>query len=296
MEFEGDELLSEDFLRKLERLRLLTKRTIKGPQKGEHRSWRSGTSLEFLDYRKYQPGDDIRYVDWNVYGRLDKLFLKLFRAEEDLSVYFLIDCSRSMASGNPPKMLFCLKTAAALGYLALAEMDQVGLVSFSDRLQESTTLVKGKKAYFSLLRFLNELKIEGKTGVSASLGEFAVSCPRSGLAVVLSDLLDEKGLEKGLEALRQRKFRIVLIQILNHEELHPSWQGFLSLKDMESQEKKKITLSTELLELYPKRMEAFLKGIRELGLAYGAEYLLLDTRIPFEDFIFGGILEGRLFR
>ncbi|MEW6187894.1 MAG: DUF58 domain-containing protein [Thermodesulfobacteriota bacterium] len=292
----AEDFLDEEFLRKLERVRLLAARAIKGPRKGEHRSWRSGTSLEFLDYRKYQPGDDVRYVDWNVYGRLDKLFLKLFRSEEDLSVHFLLDRSGSMSFGSPSKIFYSQKMAAALGYIALSNLDNVDFVSFSDSLKESSNRHKGKRAYPALLGFLKQLKPEGETGVSPSLESFAVTCSRPGLAVILSDFLDSNGLEKGLEALRQRKFKTIFIQVLDHEELSPSLDGFLLLKEMETSERKRITLTAELRYLYQKKMEEFLAGIRELCLIRGVEYYLLDTRIPFEDFLFGELLAGKLFR
>lgn len=295
MTLTDEELLSEDFLRKLERLQLLSGRVTPGPHQGAHRSWRSGTSLEFLDYRRYQAGDDIRYVDWNIYGRSDKLFLKLFRSEEDLPVYFLIDGSRSMAFGKPPKFLVALKTAAALGYLALSNQERVGLVTFADSLKRSSNLKKGKKAYTEWVRSLRATEPEGKTGINASLQEFAGTCPRPGLAVVLSDLLDQGGWETGLEALQHRKYRILLLQLLDRQELLPSWEGYLFLKEMETGERKKITLTGELRSLYREKVEGFLAGIRERCLAKGIEYHLLRTDLPFEDLFFGEVLGGKFF-
>jgi uncharacterized protein (DUF58 family) len=146
-----ESFLDEEFLRKLEKLKILAQRGRKGPTKGEHISWRSGASLEFLDYRKYQVGDDFRYIDWNVYGRLDKLFLKLFRAEEDLNVHILIDTSRSMGTGNPLKDIYAKKIAAALSYIGLANLDRVGITSFSDSLGETQLPEKGRSVYFNLL-------------------------------------------------------------------------------------------------------------------------------------------------
>jgi uncharacterized protein (DUF58 family) len=292
---ETEDFLAEDFLIKLERLRLLSGKVIKGPRKGEHRSWRSGTSLEFLDYRKYQVGDDFRYVDWNVFGRLDKLFLKLFRSEEDLMVHILMDSSQSMNYGRPPKDLVSKKLAAALGYLTLSSLDRVGFISFADKPGVSLGPQKGKRAYSSIRRFLQDLKPNGKTGLNTSLTDFASTCTRPGMAIILSDLLDAKGLEKGLDALLQRKFKITLIQILDHEELYPSLDGYLVLKEMETGETKRITLNRDLRSLYQKRMEQFLLGIREICLTKRIEYHLLDTRIPFEDFLFDRLAEGTLF-
>ena len=293
---ETEDFLDEDFLRKLERLKLLAGRVMKGPQKGEHGSWRSGTSLEFQDYRKYQVGDDFRYVDWNVYGRLDKLFLKLFRSEEELSVHILIDISKSMAYGQPPKLLLAKKIAAALSYIAIANLDHVGLISFADSIGLSLGAQRGKKAYHSILRYLTDLKPEGETGLNASLADFATTCIRPGLAIIISDLLDTRGFEKGLEALRQRKFKTTLIQVLDHEELFPSLDGYLILKEMETGETKRITLTDDLRSLYRKKMELFLREIREFCLGKGIGYYLLDTSIPFEDFLFDYLVKGKLWQ
>jgi len=293
---ETEDFLDEDFLRKLERLKLLAGRVIKGPHKGEHGSWRSGTSLEFLDYRKYQVGDDFRYVDWNVYGRLDKLFLKLFHSEEDLRVHILMDVSRSMAFGQPPKALVAKRLAAALSYIAIANLDRVEFVSFADSIGESLGAQRGIKAYPSILRYLTDLKPKGETGLNTSLEDFASLCTRPGLAVIISDLLDTKGFKKGLEALMQRKFKTTLIQVLDHEELLPSLDGYLILKEMETGETKRITLSNDLRSLYRKKMEQFLDEIREFCLTKGIGYYLLDTRIPFEDFLFDYLSDGTLFK
>src|SRR4030042_756925 len=293
---ETEDFLDEDFLRKLERLKLLAGRVIKGPHKGEHGSWRSGTSLEFLDYRKYQVGDDFRYVDWNVYGRLDKLFLKLFHSEEDLRVHILMDVSRSMAFGQPPKALVAKRLAAALSYIAIANLDRVEFVSFADSIGEPLGAQRGIKAYPSILRYLTDLKPKGDTGLNTSLEDFASLCTRPGLAVIISDLLDTKGFKKGLEALMQRKFKTTLIQVLDHEELLPSLDGYLILKEMETGETKGITLTNDLRSLYRKKMEQFLDEIREFCLTKGIGYYLLDTSIPFEDFLFDYLADGTLFQ
>ncbi len=290
-----EDFLSEDFLRKLEKLRLLAGKVAKGPKKGEHRSWRSGTSLEFLDYRKYQMGDDFRYVDWNVYGRLDKLFLKLFRSEEDLRVHVLLDASLSMAYGQPPKALVAKKLAAALGYIAIANLDRVEYATFSDSLGPSLGPQRGKGAYQSILRFLKDFTPNGETRLNTSLTDFASNCARPGLAVLISDLLDNQGFEKGLNTLLQRKFNVTLIQVLDHEELIPSIDGHLILKEMETGETKRITLNNDLRSLYRTRMEQFLHETRELCLRKGIGYHLLDTAVPFEDFLVDQLLAGTLF-
>ena len=292
---EIESFLDEDFLRKLERIKLLAQRGMKGPTKGEHNSWRSGASLEFLDYRKYQVGDDFRYVDWNVFGRLDKLFLKLFRAEEDLSIHILLDMSLSMGSGKPSKEIYAKKVAAAMAYIGLANMDRVGVTSFSDLLGESHSPLRGRQIYHSILNYLLALKPKGGTDFNTCLFDYASVCKRPGIAIILSDLLDPKGYEKGLEALQHRKFDITLIQVLDHEELFPSLSGYLVLDEVETHETKKITLDGSLITLYREKMRDFLDGIKEFCIERGTDYYLTDTRTPFEDFLLDYLTKGRLF-
>ena len=287
--------LDEDFLRKLERLKIVAQKGIKGPAKGEHKSWRSGTSLEFLDYRKYQVGDDFRYVDWNVYGRLDRLFLKLFRAEEDLSIHIILDMSRSMGSGNPPKEIYAKKVAAGLGYIGLANLDRVGVTSFTDSLGDSQSPQRGRQVYQSILKYLLALKPEGRTDFSSCLSEYASACKQPGIAIILSDLLDTKGIEKGLEALRYRKFDITLIQVLDREELFPSSSGYLLLNEVETHETKKITLDGALLAIYREKMRDFLDRIKDYCMGNGTDYYLSDTSIPFEDFLLDYLTKGVFF-
>ncbi len=291
---ETEDFLDDDFLRKLERLRLISTRVRKGPERGEHRSFRSGTSLEFLDYRKYQPGDDLRYVDWNVYGRLDKLFLKLFRSEEEMAVHLLIDTSRSMQFGRPPKITLAQKTAAVLGYIALSNMESLTLFPFSEGLGPPLDRQKGKKAYPEVLRFLRSLTLGGKTSVNASLNQFAAAV-RPGLTIILSDFLDPQGPIPGLEALQQRKHKTVLIQLLDPKELHPDLEGYWALKDMETGQVRKMTVTQELRSQYRKGLERFLQGLQEFGHAHGIGYHLWETSIPFEDFVFDRLFASTLF-
>jgi uncharacterized protein (DUF58 family) len=292
---EAESFLDEDFLRKLERVKILAQKGIKGPTKGEHNSWRSGASLEFLDYRKYQVGDDFRYVDWNVYGRLDKLFLKLFRAEEELSIHILLDMSLSMASGNPPKEIYAKKITAALAYIGLANLDRVGVTSFTDSLGESQSPRKGRQVYKSILHYLLSIQPKGKTDLNSCLTEYASTCKRPGIAIILSDLLDQKGFEKGLEALQYRKFDITLLQVLDHEELFPSLRGYIVLNEVETHETKKITLDAALLTLYREKMRGFLENIKGFCIESGVDYYLSDTSIPFEDFLLEYLTKGMVF-
>ena len=288
-------LLDEDFLRKLEKLKLLIQKGLKGPFKGEHISWRSGASLEFLDYRKYQPGDDFRYVDWNVFGRLDKLFIKLFRSEEDLTIHILVDMSRSMETGIPSKELYAKKITAALSYIGLANLDKVGVTSFSDSLDKPCSPERGKQVYFSILKYLNSIKPDGITKLDSCLADYASTCRRPGAVVVISDLLDPNGFENGLEALCHAGFNVTLIQILDHEELFPSLNGYIQLKEIETGEMQKITLDDALVETYKEKIALFIKDTKELCRKNRIDYYLTDTSIPFEEFLLSYLTKSVMF-
>jgi uncharacterized protein (DUF58 family) len=291
-----DSLLDESFLQQLERLRLLAQRGITGQTRGEHVAWRSGTSLEFLDFRKYQLGDDFRYIDWNIYGRLDKLFIKLFHAEEDRTIHILLDSSASMGFGKPSKDLVAKKLAAALSYIGLSNLDRVGVISFARELGEALLPARGKQVYLSVLKYLQYLAPESETDFNSCLTEYAVSCKRPGIAIVLSDLMDPKGVEKGLAALTYAKFDVALIQVLDKEELSPSSSGHLIIKDVETGESKTITLDEELATLYKQRLQDFNENIREFCLKRGIGYYLYNTSIPFEQFLLDYLTRGTLLK
>lgn len=293
---EREELFSEEFLRKLERIKLLSRKGIKGPTRGEHASWHSGTSLDFLDYRKYQVGDDFRYVDWNVYGRSDKLFLKLFKSEEDLSIHLLLDASRSMGLGSPSKLFYAKRLAAALGYIGLSNLDRVGLAAFRQTLAEYYAPQRGQKSYPALIRFLKDMPAEGETAVNGSLTEYADTCRHPGVVVVMSDLFDPRGFKPGLEALLVRKFDIILFHILDHEELSPSTRGYFILEEVETHENRRMNLDGRIIKLYKDRLEAFLKDVRDFCYNRGVNYYLCDTRVPVEEFLIRYLSQGAGFR
>ena len=289
-----DPFLEDDFLEKLDHLLLLAKKKAKGAILGEHHSIHVGGSQDFLDYRTYQPGDDLRYVDWNVYGRLGRLFIKLFKAEKEQSVYILLDMSSSMDTGTPLKTLYAKKIAAALSYICLANMDRVMVSSFNDRMYFSKTPERGRQVYFLILEFLRNVQADGQTNLDAALVEFASSARKNGIVVILSDLLDERGFEKGIKALHYQNLDINLIQILDSKELSPSIQGFLQLEDLEFGTKKDMTVDQTLRDLYRDKLDAYLRDIQEFCHVIGAEYYLAETGTPFDTFLIDYLIEGSL--
>ncbi|HIE51599.1 MAG TPA: DUF58 domain-containing protein [Armatimonadetes bacterium] len=271
-----------EFLRKLERLSLLSRRVFTGQVKGEKKSPRRGTSVEFADYRNYVPGDDLRYLDWNIYGRLDRLLLKLFVEEEDLRVYLLLDRSRSMDFGAPTKFDYARRVAAALAYLALVGLDRVAVRAFAETLEPGLPLLRGRGNVWPVFEYLSRLQPGGETRLSEALTRQAQETKRPGLCILLSDFLDPQGYQRGLDALVGRGFEVVVIQVLDAEELQPSLVGDLKLVDAESGEEREITVSESLLRAYRRNVEEFCAELQTYCHGRGLTYLRTTTAQPFE--------------
>ncbi len=293
---DSDWFIDAEFLNRLQKLKIATKKGLKGPQRGEHRSWQSGEGYEFLDYRKYHLGDDLRYVDWSVYGRLDKLFVKLFHAEENQTIHILLDMSRSMGCGHPSKDIVAKKMAAAVSYICLSRLDKIGLLAFSDRILETRSPARGQKKYPEVLNFLRPLRPAGQTHVNGCLSEFASICKRPGIAVIVSDFFDPQGYQDGLKAMVYRNFDVNLIQVLDHEELFGSKTGNFALKDVETGERKVTFVNQSLLDAYRTAAKDFISNLKSCCRRYGITYALYDTQIPFEAFLTDYLTHSSIFR
>jgi len=288
--------IDDAFLKQLEKLKIISRKSTRNPRRGEYRSWQSGEGFEFLDFRKYHLGDDLRYVDWSVYGRLDKLFIKLFHAEKGQTAHILLDISRSMDNGKPSKDITAKKIAAALSYICLSNLDKTGLMAFNNQIVKIKPPARGKKQYLEVLKFFQSLKPSDQTNVNGSLKAYAAICKNPGIAIIISDFFDPQGYDGGLKALAYRDFDINLIQVMDHEELYGSKTGHLLLNDCESGEKKVTFVDKNLLKLYRKKINDFIAGIKSYCGHYGMNYFLCDTGIPFETFLTDYLSKGALFR
>src|SRR2546421_1434540 len=190
-ETQSQPLLEPDFLARLEQLELVSKKIFLGRMKGERRSKRKGQSVEFADYRNYVIGDDLRFLDWNLFARLDKLFIRLFMEEEDLHFYVLLDNSLSMDFGNPTKLRFAKQVAAALGFIGLVNMDRVVIEAFNNRLTQSLPAARGRRSLWRLLDFLGQVEAAGPSDLKEALRTFSLRCSGKGIVVVLSDFMDK---------------------------------------------------------------------------------------------------------
>jgi uncharacterized protein (DUF58 family) len=274
-----------EFLAQLERLTLASRRTFRGRVKGERRSPRKGQSVEFSDYRPYGIGDDLRYVDWNIYGRLDRLHVKLFVDEEDLCVHLLVDASNSMDFGRPTKLRYAARVAAALGFVGLVSLERVGVGVLREKVSEGWPPTRGRNQFVALVDFLAGLRAGGATSLNQGLANYAMRAREPGLVVLFSDLLDPAGFEPGVRALLERRFEVHIVHVLTPEELHPTLAGDLRLHDSETSEVREITVDGDALRGYRQRLGQFLE--RAEGFCRSAEigYRRVTTEMPAEEFV-----------
>src|ERR1044071_246150 len=280
-----ENFFDSDFLRKLERLHLIAKRLSWAGAGGEHAVSRKGFSLEFSDYRRYQRGDDLRYIDWNVYRRLERLLLKVFTAEEEMNIYLLVDTSRSMAEGHPAKIDYAKKIAAALGYIGLKNLDRVGGASFSTQIAQPLTLGRGRKQVLSLFRFLANLSASGQTNLRAAIHSFTNLFPHPGFVVIVSDLFDETGWRAALEELTAKRYQILVIHIVDTEETQPQPWGDVALMDVEAGRERKFFLDADLVRRFQTEMERYFTEIEAVCARRRIDYLRTATQVPFDEFV-----------
>ena len=289
-------IFDAEFLRKLEQLELLAKKIFRGLIRGEHATPRRGRGLEFADFRRYRPGDDLRYIDWNIFARLDRLFLKLYASEEDITLHVLLDVSASMNFGQPSKFDHARKLAAALAYIGLSNLDRVSLSAFSDSLGAKVPALKTKSQIAVLLDFLLQQSASGKTDYSRSLRAFAARNPNPGLVVVISDLLGTDDIAQALDALRYAGHDLMVVQLLAEEEIEPPLDGALSLVDAEDGSELKVTVDEELRTAYQSRFQQVLAATEDYCRRSGVEYLRTSTAIDFEDIVLRYLRQGRFWR
>src|SRR3954453_71571 len=279
-------LFDSDFLKKLEYLSIVSRRVFRGSLLAQRRTLQFGSGIEFAEHREYTAGDDLRYLDWNIYARHGDLLLKRFQEEEDLHVYFLLDCSRSMAFGNPPKFDLARQVAAALAYIALADLDRVSGVAFAGEIVADFPLTRGKARILSLLKFLEGLATRGaQTALARAVTGFVHRSQRRGLAVVLSDLFDPAGFERGVDLLRHHRYEPHIVQIYDRREAEPDLLGDLELFDVETGTVRKVTVTEKNLRQYRKVFERFQESLRHYCNTYGLSCMRTTADVAFDELI-----------
>lgn len=291
------ELFDTEFLAKLEHLYLLSQRIFRGTSRAERRARHIGSSLEFADYRNYVAGDDPRTIDWNVYGRLDRLFVKLFEEEEDLHVYLLVDSSASMAwqSGALSKFDHARRIAAALAYISLANLDRVNVHAFDDNLGADCGLARGKSQFHQILSFLGALECSDRsTSLRNAIQRFVQRVRRRGLVVLISDFFDPEGYQMALNLLRFQRFELQVIQVVDPAELAPDFSGDFRLLDCETGQALDVTSNPSARAAFKAEITNFLSGLERYCLESHTGLLQATTNDPFEDLILRVLRERRL--
>jgi len=281
-------LLSPELLRRLEQFQLLAARRAKSSARGERRSRARGQSVEFADYRNYAPGDDFRYLDWNLFGRLDKLFLKLYEEERELPVRIFLDASESMTFGQPPKFEFARQIAAAVGYVALCGFDRVSVQVFPEHdasITGALRAVRGRKTALQYFQNLSKLTARGAGNFNESLRRGALATRQTGMAVLLSDFLDPAGYEPGLNALIGRGFQVNAIQILAPEELNPAAYGDLRLVDSETGQCQEVTFGKYRLKAYQQTVQNYCQRLREFCQSRGVHFFSVSSATSLEQLL-----------
>ncbi len=280
-----DDLLDSRLMARLDRLDVISRKIFAGKIQGERRSRRRGQSVEFADFRNYSHGDDLRFVDWNIYARLDRLFLKLFLEEEDLSMVIALDMSMSMDGGNPKKFDYARRLAMALGYIGLVNNNRVSLFGFGAERIERLTSMRGRRRTREMGRWLLDRRAEGIGGFTDGMRTIALGGQGRGVLIVLSDFLFPDGYEKGLNYVAGRGFDVFALQLLAPEEMDPARHGLagdLRLIDIETSKETEVTASTAVLTQYRKSLETYVAGLRDFSVRRSITHQVVETSLDLD--------------
>jgi len=279
------DLFDRAFLTEVEKLYIISKKVFSGKLKAERRTKKLGSGVEFAEHRDYTPGDDFRYIDWNIYGRLNRLLLRLFEEEEDLHIYILVDLSESMTMGDPPKFFYALKIAAALAHIGLSNLDRVAVIPFADGIVDRLPPNRGKGRIFKIFEFLRQQRPGNKTDLTKTLKSFVAQNKRRGLAVLLSDFYDPAGYQEAINVLAYNHYETFVIQVYDRKEVEPNLMGDLELVDVETGDIRHVTVSPGLLRRYAQEHAAFRRKLADFCTASAMPFFQVHTQVPFADLV-----------
>lgn len=275
-------LLPPELLAQLERMELVSRKIFRGRMKGERRSKRKGQSVEFADYRNYVAGDDLRFIDWNLYARLDKLFLKLFLEEEDLHFYSLIDVSPSMTFGDPSKLYYAKQLAGALGYIGLCRSDRVKIEPIGSKQALAAPVLRGRGSLWRMVDYLESVESDSTSTLEAGLKSFALRNSGKGILVLITDLMEKSGYETALRYLVAQNLDVYVIHVLSQAEIDPDLTGDLKLVDSEDGDIAEISVSQRMLDKYKSTLAQFISGAREFCAKRNIVYMMTSTDRPVD--------------
>jgi len=294
-DLDDEMLLDSGFMSRLDQLDLMSRKILNGKMKGERRSKRRGQSVEFADFRNYVPGDDLRFIDWNIYARLDKLFIKLFQEEEDLALHVIIDTSNSMNYGSPDKFKYAKRVAAALSYIGLVNYNRVSVVAMSGSVVAETGGMRGRRSVSRMVKFIDELRPSGTSDFAQSCRKFALTSRAKGVCVLISDFFDKSGFENGLRFVATGKFDLFAVQLLSPQEIDPTQLvGDLKLKDLEDGDMAEVSITQPLIKRYKSNLNAYCMSLKDYVTRRGGVYLMSSTAVPFDTLVLNYLRERGL--
>jgi uncharacterized protein (DUF58 family) len=288
----AEALLDTALLEKLERLTIHWQKSLPGLVGGHNTSRFAGPGQEFLDHRHFHHGDDLRAVNWRVFLRLEKLFLKMFQLEPRIPVRMLIDTSRSMLTGANSKFDYARKLAAALCYVGLVRLDSICLQPFSAKLADAFTAGGGRHRFQPAMNFLASIKPEGTTNFLEVAREFVSTYPQRGLLLVISDFLDDADCEKPLQYLSDFGHELILLHVWATEDREPPWEGELELEDAETGQLAELSFDSDARSMYTAAFDEFSQALRRVALRNDGRYVGLPTDIPVDEAIFGSLVRA----
>lgn len=276
-------LLTRELLAKIDTLQILSARRTRLNRRGERTSHKKGSSVEFSDYREYLQGDDIRSIDWNVYARTEKLFLKLFFEDESRPVYFIVDGSRSMGFGAPAKFDYALSLASALSYVSLKRYDRPRVLVLKDRAFRPYSFAS-QKQFFAVTAQLEKIAPEGETHLGAALRKIAFAGYPRGIYFLISDFYSSDGFDS-MGLLTAAGNELHCLHVLPEEEIHPELRGDLRLIDSENDGRTEVSISPQILRRYNGRLEALRKDAAAAAHRSMASYYFISTSVPLDSLI-----------
>lgn len=296
---ERERIFDEKTLRKLDRLTLIANKVRAGAIKGERRSSKRGTSIEFADYRNYVRGDDLRRVDWNIFARLERPFIKLLEDEEDLAVHLLLDASASMdwpraGERDWHKFLYARRVLAGLAYIALSGGDRVTITALRGDGVQRWGPLRGRGHTLNLLVWLEKIYTRGQVNLNQALEDYAKRTVRAGVCIVVTDMLAPDGFEDGLRALQGRGHEVTAIQVLAPDEVDPELTGDLKLIDVETGIPQDVTVDETMKRLYIERLQAWQSDISAYCTRRGIHYIATQTNMPWEQLILSELRQARV--
>lgn len=277
-------IFDKNFLNLLQNINLSLRMNVSDSIGGERRSKHKGSSIEFSDFREYSPGDDFRRIDWNAYGRFEKLYIKLFMEERESLVNIFLDCSQSMEFGTCLKSDMMLRLTGIISYLTLNNLDRVCINAMYNDSIKILSPQRGKSSFNRLGAFLEELSFEGETQISSCITKKQLS--QRGISIILSDFFVSKDIESAIKYLCYKKQEVFLFHILSNEEKNIDFTGGVRLKDSETGQMRDIYINPNVIRLYKKRFEEFILDLSRISKKYGAHYIKILSDENIEKIIF----------